>query len=104
MQFQDESIFQEKIEDLLPGLYGLVGKRADKSHVKPMCFCNFVPLHGLFKVAVSSLQIINFLGTINARTEWYMILRQDLGNFRSHSPEISLHGKLRFEMLQLLSE
>src|SRR5512137_253184 len=99
MQFQDKSIFQEKIKDLLAGLYGLVGKRADKSHVKSMCFCNFVPLHGLFKVAVSSLEIINFLGTIDARTKGNMVLRKDLGNFRSHPPEISLHGKFRIQMM-----
>src|SRR5512136_2383424 len=98
MQLEGEFVFEEEIEDLLPGLYRDTGEGADEPDREAVGLRDLVSPHGPLEVPLRSLEIVQVPRPVDAGPDGDVVLREDIGELRCHPPEVRLEGEFRLQV------
>ena len=93
MYFQVQAVFLEEIIDFIWEILGIICKSADEINWNSFLTSQLYWIHGLVKVSLPSLIVIDFLWTINTCADWHRILWEEISMFFIQKPQIALQWK-----------
>jgi hypothetical protein len=104
MQLESEMVVHEEIEYLFFGVYGVGGEGAYELDIKAVLFCQLIASHGLFKIALRPLKVVQLFWSVQAGAYGDMILGQNIGQLGRQLPEVGLQCEVGLQVGQLFSQ